>query len=220
MVGDCDQPRGPERGTSRPGRRERRTGGPGRAGRPAEQAVRSRLRRGGRRHAGRGGSRARRDARDRDRPGLWLGSPASTQTASKWSVRSPRGIRRRCGRAWCAGASSTSPSRSSPRLPPASSTPGCSGHSRPPTRSSIWASPSCWTNGRAASAVDFEAVQLIGERWSARSTELRDIFVRNHVPTGFYDAASPRGQELLAALGLRIRSCRWWCCASGPPSRC
>ena len=48
----------------------------------------------------------------------------------------------------------------------------------------------------------YEAVQLIGERWSPRSTELRDIFVRNHVPTGFYDATSPRGQELLASLGL------------------
>ena len=48
----------------------------------------------------------------------------------------------------------------------------------------------------------YEAVQLIGERWSPRSTELRDIFVRNHVPTGFYDATSPRGQELLAGLGL------------------
>jgi thioredoxin reductase (NADPH) len=48
----------------------------------------------------------------------------------------------------------------------------------------------------------FEAVQLIGERWSPRSTELRDIFLRNHVPTGFYDAASPQGQELLAALEL------------------
>jgi thioredoxin reductase len=48
-----------------------------------------------------------------------------------------------------------------------------------------------------------EAVQLIGERWSPRSAELRDIFVRNHVPTGFYDAASPRGQELLTSLGLK-----------------
>jgi thioredoxin reductase (NADPH) len=48
----------------------------------------------------------------------------------------------------------------------------------------------------------FEAVQLIGERWSPRSTELRDIFLRNHVPTGFYEVTSPRGQELLAALGL------------------
>jgi thioredoxin reductase len=49
---------------------------------------------------------------------------------------------------------------------------------------------------------EFEAVQLIGERWAARSTELRDIFLRNHVPTGFYDVAAPRGQELLASLGL------------------
>ena len=53
---------------------------------------------------------------------------------------------------------------------------------------------------RAGSGV--EAVQLIGERWSPRSAELRDIFARNHVPAGFYDAASPRGQELLASLGL------------------
>ena len=53
---------------------------------------------------------------------------------------------------------------------------------------------------RAGSA--FEAVQLIGERWSPRAAELRDIFLRNHVATGFYDVASPRGQELLGALGL------------------
>ncbi len=48
----------------------------------------------------------------------------------------------------------------------------------------------------------YEAVQLIGERWAPRETELRDMFTRNHVPTGFYDAASPAGQELLASLGL------------------
>jgi thioredoxin reductase len=47
-----------------------------------------------------------------------------------------------------------------------------------------------------------EAVQLIGERWSSRSAELRDIFVRNHVPTEFYDTATTRGQQLLASLGL------------------
>lgn len=56
-----------------------------------------------------------------------------------------------------------------------------------------------WANRSGASA---EAVQVIGERWSKRSTELRDIFLRNRVPAGFYDAAEPRGQELLASLGL------------------
>jgi thioredoxin reductase (NADPH) len=48
----------------------------------------------------------------------------------------------------------------------------------------------------------YEAVQLIGERWSARSTELRDMFIRNHVPTGFYDANSPAGRDLIDSLGL------------------
>jgi thioredoxin reductase (NADPH) len=55
-----------------------------------------------------------------------------------------------------------------------------------------------WANRNGAA---FEAVQLIGER-SARSTELRDMFIRNHVPTGFYDAESDAGRELLRALGL------------------
>ena len=48
----------------------------------------------------------------------------------------------------------------------------------------------------------FEAVQVIGERWSPRSQELRDMFDRNRVPTGFYDASSPAGREMLAGLGL------------------
>ena len=40
----------------------------------------------------------------------------------------------------------------------------------------------------------FEAARVIGERWSARSQELRDLFARHRVPAGFYDAASGRGQ--------------------------
>jgi thioredoxin reductase len=46
----------------------------------------------------------------------------------------------------------------------------------------------------------FEAVQVIGEHWSARSQELRDTFSRNGIPTGFYDAGSVRGQQLLQEL--------------------
>jgi thioredoxin reductase len=57
-----------------------------------------------------------------------------------------------------------------------------------------------WANRNGAA---FEAVQLIGKRWSARSTELRDMFIRNHVPTGFYDAESDAGRELLNTLGLQ-----------------
>jgi thioredoxin reductase (NADPH) len=48
----------------------------------------------------------------------------------------------------------------------------------------------------------FEAVWLIGERWSARSQELRDAFSRYRIPTGFYDVATARGREMLDELGL------------------
>jgi thioredoxin reductase (NADPH) len=48
----------------------------------------------------------------------------------------------------------------------------------------------------------FEAVQVIGERWSARSQELRDLFSRYRVPAGSYDATSERGRHMLRELGL------------------
>jgi thioredoxin reductase len=48
----------------------------------------------------------------------------------------------------------------------------------------------------------FEAAQVVGERWSARSQELRDLFSRYRVPAGFYDAASRHGRQMLGDLGL------------------
>jgi thioredoxin reductase len=48
----------------------------------------------------------------------------------------------------------------------------------------------------------FEPVQVIGERWSARSQELRDLFSRYRVPVGFYDARSGRARQMLHELGL------------------
>src|SRR5207245_1635339 len=48
----------------------------------------------------------------------------------------------------------------------------------------------------------FEPVQVIGERWSARSQELRDLFSRHRVPAGFYDAASEHARQMLGELGL------------------
>jgi thioredoxin reductase len=43
----------------------------------------------------------------------------------------------------------------------------------------------------------FEAVQVIGEHWSARSQELRDAFSRNGIPIGFYDEDTESGRQLL-----------------------
>jgi thioredoxin reductase (NADPH) len=48
----------------------------------------------------------------------------------------------------------------------------------------------------------FEPVQVIGQRWSARSQELRDLFARHRVPAGFYDDSSGHGRQMLGDLGL------------------
>ena len=56
-----------------------------------------------------------------------------------------------------------------------------------------------WSSGRDGG---FEAVRVIGERWSARSQELRDLFSRHRVPAGFYDATSGRARQMLNELGL------------------
>jgi thioredoxin reductase (NADPH) len=61
-----------------------------------------------------------------------------------------------------------------------------------------------WTSERGGGG--FEAVQVIGEQWSARSQELRDTFSRNGIPLGFHDAATERGRQMLRE--LRLESAR------------
>src|SRR5450755_4006458 len=57
-----------------------------------------------------------------------------------------------------------------------------------------------WSSRRGGG---FEAVRVIGERWSARALELRDLLTRHRVPIGFYDATSEHGRQLLHELGLQ-----------------
>lgn len=56
-----------------------------------------------------------------------------------------------------------------------------------------------WSSPRGGG---FEAAHVIGERWSARSQDLRDLFSRNGVPVGFYDATSEYARQRLHELGL------------------
>jgi thioredoxin reductase (NADPH) len=49
----------------------------------------------------------------------------------------------------------------------------------------------------------FEAVRIIGDPASKRSTELRDTFHRNSIPIGFYDAGSDLGIFMIEELGLK-----------------
>jgi thioredoxin reductase (NADPH) len=48
----------------------------------------------------------------------------------------------------------------------------------------------------------FEAVRMIGDRWSERAQHLRDTLSRNRIPLGFYDADSADGRAMLAGLNL------------------
>jgi thioredoxin reductase len=56
-----------------------------------------------------------------------------------------------------------------------------------------------WSSQRGGG---FEPVQVIGERWSARSQQLRDLFSRHRIPAGFYDATSGQARQMLHELGL------------------
>jgi thioredoxin reductase (NADPH) len=47
----------------------------------------------------------------------------------------------------------------------------------------------------------FVSARLVGERWSARSHELRDLLSRNGVPFDFLDVASPQGRAALREAG-------------------
>jgi thioredoxin reductase (NADPH) len=48
---------------------------------------------------------------------------------------------------------------------------------------------------------NFEAVRVVGEEWSARSHEIRDLLSRNGIPFGFYPADAERGRALLEQAG-------------------
>ncbi|MCW2533669.1 MAG: thioredoxin reductase [Blastococcus sp.] len=48
----------------------------------------------------------------------------------------------------------------------------------------------------------FEAVRMIGDRWSERAQHLRDTFTRNRIPLGFYDADSTEARAMLDGLHL------------------
>jgi thioredoxin reductase (NADPH) len=48
----------------------------------------------------------------------------------------------------------------------------------------------------------FEAIRIIGDRWSERTQYLRDNFTRNRIPIGFYDAGTPEADSLLLSLDL------------------
>ena len=74
-----------------------------------------------------------------------------------------------------------------------------------------WVSPEEWLYPQVQEALStwatahrprHEHVRLVGEQWSPRSHELRDLLTRNTVPFGFYAADSEEGRRLLREHGL------------------
>jgi thioredoxin reductase (NADPH) len=74
-----------------------------------------------------------------------------------------------------------------------------------------WASPEEWLYPDVQEALSrwsranrprHEVVRLVGEQWSQRSHELRDLLTRNAVQNGFVDVHSDEGRELLTEHGL------------------
>jgi thioredoxin reductase (NADPH) len=74
-----------------------------------------------------------------------------------------------------------------------------------------WVSPEEWLYPQVQEALSawnlahrphHEHVQIVGEQWSPRSHDLRDLLARNAVPFGFYAPDSEVGRRLLAEHGL------------------
>lgn len=67
---------------------------------------------------------------------------------------------------------------------------------------------------------DFRPVpstKVVGHRWSARSSEVREFLARNQVPYRWYSADEPEGQRLLAAAGQDGRRLPLVITAEGTP---
>lgn len=73
-----------------------------------------------------------------------------------------------------------------------------------------WESPEEWLYPQVQQALStwcsthrprHEHIRVVGDQWSPRCHELRDLLTRNMVPYGFYDVASEEGQRLCATHG-------------------
>ena len=54
----------------------------------------------------------------------------------------------------------------------------------------------------ATSDPSITETRVVGHRWSARSSEIREFLARNQVPYRYYTSETPEGQRLLSAAGV------------------
>lgn len=53
------------------------------------------------------------------------------------------------------------------------------------------------------------ATKVVGHRWSAGSSRVREFLARNQVPYRWYSSDEPEGRRLLEARGPTAAGCRW-----------
>ncbi|GAB2712616.1 FAD-dependent oxidoreductase [Kitasatospora kifunensis] len=58
---------------------------------------------------------------------------------------------------------------------------------------------------RATDGLAVDTTKVVGHRWSARSSQIREFLARNQVPYRWYSSEEPEGMRLLAAAGLDPR---------------
>ena len=77
-----------------------------------------------------------------------------------------------------------------------------------------WATPEEWlypqvqealTAWTMANGPRHVVYRIVGEQWSPRSHQLRDLLTRNSVPFEFHPADSPTGQQLIRDFGIDLR---------------
>ncbi len=77
-----------------------------------------------------------------------------------------------------------------------------------------WVSPEEWLYPQVQDALSqwtkvqrphHEVVRVVGDQWSPRSHELRDILARNTVPFGFYAADSAEGRQIISDYRVDVR---------------
>ena len=91
--------------------------------------------------------------------------------------------------------------RRSTRSTSSTSTTTCSSRGTRRRRSSTRSSTTCSSAWRATDHRPVPETKVVGHRWSARSSGVREFLARNQVPYRWYSSDEPEGRRLLAAAG-------------------
>ena len=96
------------------------------------------------------------------------------------------------------------PTRAPPSTPSTWSTwiTTCSSPGTHRKRSSIRCSMTFSRRGTPPTIEPSTDTKVVGHRWSARSSDVREFLGRNQVPYRWYQSEDPEGQRLLAAAGV------------------